>query len=264
MQSPKVSVIIPVYNAESSLRLCLESLEASKYQNLEILIGDDGSTDSTRQILEESCKPPRYQVFHFPHSGAAAIRNQLIQKSSGEFLVFQDADDLSDPQRISEQVDFLLKNSEIQAVGTWAKLLDLQGREWGTLSVNPRPTSWDWWLQISFVHATLTIRKSAISSMAYHEGLEYGEDYYFLTSLWKSGVQFANLPKPLYSYRIQPEDLRTRSFRSFTKILKSKWEISKLFPGRTRPLFFVLNLTVLFLSSFRSILKIILIKLKGP
>jgi glycosyltransferase involved in cell wall biosynthesis len=90
----KVSIIVPVYNAERYLRQCLDSITGQTLREIEIICINDGSTDSSPAILEEYArKDPRFILIHQNNSGPAAARNAGIEKASGEYLAFLDADD---------------------------------------------------------------------------------------------------------------------------------------------------------------------------
>ena len=89
-----ISVIIPVYNVEQYLRRCLESVRSQKYENLEIILVDDGSTDQCGQICDEYAqKDERIKVFHTTNNGLSAARNLGLRQSSGEYIGFVDSDD---------------------------------------------------------------------------------------------------------------------------------------------------------------------------
>lgn len=94
MQQDLISVIIPVYNVEKYLRKCLDSVVSQTYNNLEILIVDDGSTDCSGQICDEYAeKDDRIQVFHQLNGGLSKARNTGIDLSTGDYLMFIDSDD---------------------------------------------------------------------------------------------------------------------------------------------------------------------------
>lgn len=94
MDSPKVSVIIPVYNPGEYFTRCLDSVANQTLKDIEVICIDDGSTDSSVEILNEySQKDPRFKVFHQENSGAGMARNRAIDMASGEYIIFVDADD---------------------------------------------------------------------------------------------------------------------------------------------------------------------------
>lgn len=95
---PLISVIIPIYNDEKYLSKCVDSVLAQSYKNLEIILIDDGSTDSSSQICDTYKEnDPRIIVIHQENSGVSVARNTGIDKSSGEYITFIDHDDWIDP-----------------------------------------------------------------------------------------------------------------------------------------------------------------------
>lgn len=89
-----ISVIIPVYNVESYLKRCLDSVINQSYQDLEIILIDDGSTDNSSKICDEyASNDPRVIVIHKQNAGQAAARNDGINIAKGEYIAFVDSDD---------------------------------------------------------------------------------------------------------------------------------------------------------------------------
>ncbi|MBQ3349641.1 MAG: glycosyltransferase family 2 protein [Thermoguttaceae bacterium] len=96
---PKISVIIPVYNAEQYLRKCLDSVVSQTFRDIEIICVDDGSTDSSPAILDEySAKDNRVVAIHQANAGVAAARNTGLKSAQGDYLAFLDSDDAYNPQ----------------------------------------------------------------------------------------------------------------------------------------------------------------------
>lgn len=93
-ESPLVSIIIPVYNVEKYLRRCLESVSSQSYDNLEVILVNDGSTDRTPRICDEFSKSDlRFNVIHKSNGGQSEARNFGLNRSSGEYITFIDSDD---------------------------------------------------------------------------------------------------------------------------------------------------------------------------
>lgn len=89
-----ISIIIPIYNTSKYLKKCLDSIINQSYQNLEIILIDDGSTDNSGKIADEYAKKdPRTKVFHQKNAGQSAARNLGLKKATGDFISFIDADD---------------------------------------------------------------------------------------------------------------------------------------------------------------------------
>ena len=94
MSTNKVTVIIPVYNSEKHISKCIESVLSQTYKDIEIILVNDGSKDSSGEICENyKSKDNRVQVFHRENSGVSASRNYGISKSSGKYICFIDSDD---------------------------------------------------------------------------------------------------------------------------------------------------------------------------
>jgi glycosyltransferase involved in cell wall biosynthesis len=100
-----ISVIIPVYNVEKYLRQCLDSVLNQTYTNYEVIMVDDGSTDSSYDICREYCeKDCRFKAFHKENGGASSARNYALSKASGDYVFFLDSDDWLDPTTLESLV----------------------------------------------------------------------------------------------------------------------------------------------------------------
>ncbi|MBQ9245750.1 glycosyltransferase family 2 protein [bacterium] len=107
---PLVSIILPIYNAEEYLDICLRSLINQTYKNFEVLCIDDGSFDSSLKILNDySAKDSRIKVFSQKNSGPAAARNLGIKNTAGKYLMFCDSDDWYEPNMVEEMVNAIEK-----------------------------------------------------------------------------------------------------------------------------------------------------------
>lgn len=94
MDQPLVTIIIPIYNAERTLRKCLGRVRNQSYQNIEVLLVDDGSTDRSPDICREYCEQdPRFRLLAQAHQGVAAGRNRAMGEARGTYLQFCDSDD---------------------------------------------------------------------------------------------------------------------------------------------------------------------------
>lgn len=118
-----VSVIIPVYNAEKYLRQCVKSVCAQTYENIEILLINDGSTDSSGLIIEQlRLEDSRIKVFHQPTNvGIGTVRNTGVEMARGEYLAFIDADDWIDPNHIADLVELLERTDSDIAIANFTR-----------------------------------------------------------------------------------------------------------------------------------------------
>lgn len=114
-ESPKVSVIIPVYNAEKTIQTALNAILNQTWTKLEILVVDDCSTDKTKQVAEQfATKDDRIQVLTTGvNSGAYTARNVALKEATGEFVTINDADDWSHPEKIRTQVQHLIRSPKV-------------------------------------------------------------------------------------------------------------------------------------------------------
>lgn len=124
-----VSVIIPAWNAEATLREALESVGGQTYSELEILIVDDGSTDRTAAVAKDFCSAePRARLISQANGGPAAARNRGIAEARGEWIALIDADDLWHPTKLEKQVAAALAAPRSPGfVYCWYRIIDDRG-----------------------------------------------------------------------------------------------------------------------------------------
>jgi len=125
MKSPLVSVIIPAYNAEKYIERTLSSVLSQDYENLEIVVIDDGSNDNTADVVKKLAdKDKRLQYVHQQNGGVSSARNHGYKLSKGEYLAFLDADDIWLPDNLSKKLAHLQDNPDIGLVHSDAVLID--------------------------------------------------------------------------------------------------------------------------------------------
>ena len=106
MSCPKITVIIPIYNAEAYVMRCLTSIACQNINNYEVYLIDDGSTDQSGEICDQFVrKDSRFKVFHKSNGGVSSARNLGVEKANGEWLYFLDADDWIEPEYIGQFVN---------------------------------------------------------------------------------------------------------------------------------------------------------------
>lgn len=125
---PKVSIVIPVYNGSRYLQQTVVSVLKQSFNDFEVLILNDGSTDNTGQIvLELENLDNRIRAFEKENTGVAATRNLGLERALGEFVVFLDADDLLGEDFIQSRVEALMTNSQAGACGSKISFIDEKG-----------------------------------------------------------------------------------------------------------------------------------------
>jgi len=126
LNNPLVSVVIPAFNSEQYLDECLNSILAQSYENIEILLVDDGSTDDTGKLVQK--KFPMVRYFYKANGGLASARNFGHDRAKGEYIAWIDADDVAYPTRIASQVEVLQSAPEVILVNTEFDAFDVSGR----------------------------------------------------------------------------------------------------------------------------------------
>lgn len=124
---PIISVIIPVYNGEKTIRKTIESVLSQTFEDFELIIIDDGSQDSTVAVINE-IKDPRLQVFSFPNAGVSESRNRGLAKANGKYISFLDADDLWTSDKLEAQLKTLQANPKAAVAYSWTDWIDELGQ----------------------------------------------------------------------------------------------------------------------------------------
>lgn len=117
---PLVSVLVPVFNAGEYVMAAVRSILLQSYDNFELLLLDDGSTDGTSELVRDAaCLDSRVKVSLRPRLGITPSLNELISQAQGEFIARLDADDIAYPERLRSQVEYLGRKSEVGVVSCW-------------------------------------------------------------------------------------------------------------------------------------------------
>ena len=120
MEAYKISMIIPVYNAEQYLKKCVDSVRAQTYGNLEIMLVDDGSTDSSGELCDAYAeKDERIRVVHKENGGLVSAWKAGVKECSGEYVSFLDSDDWIDPEMLSEMSAYLTGNDREMVISDY-------------------------------------------------------------------------------------------------------------------------------------------------
>lgn len=208
MTVSRVTVLMPVYNGERYLRDAVQSILGQSYADFEFLIVDDGSSDGSVEIIR-SYADPRIRLIHNEQNlGLVASLNRGLELARGEFVARMDADDVSRPERLARQVQFLDANPKVGVCGSWVQFF---------------PEKYVWKLpgtseeircrQFSMAgvgHPSVMMRRELFLG----HGLFYNPDYLHLEDfeLWDRALrymEFANLQEVLLDYRISPGQVST-------------------------------------------------------
>ena len=119
----RVSVVIPVYNVEKYLVQCLDSVVAQDYKDIEVILVDDGSTDSSGLICDEYAKKYQFiDVIHKKNGGLGYARNTGIERAKGDYITFIDSDDIVGKQMITNLINQIDRNGADTVVGGFRRI----------------------------------------------------------------------------------------------------------------------------------------------
>jgi len=197
---PLVSVILPVYNDETNIEKSINSILNQTYKNIELLIYNDGSNDSTQKIIS-NIDSPLIKIFsNNKNIGLTKALNFLISKSSGEIIARQDSDDISYLDRIEKQVDYLLSN-KLDAAASRARRKNSK-RKIPSISFY-LPLKIQVLYKNPMIHGTLMIKKSVLEELNfYNTKFKYSQDFKLLIDLLNNGYKFRILNEVLYELNL--------------------------------------------------------------
>lgn len=202
-------MVIPAYNAETTIRETIKSVLNQTLSDFELFVIDDGSTDATGTIAAEF-SDPRIHGFSFDHAGPSSARNRGIERASGTFIAFLDADDLWTPDKLSSQTEILLREPETALVYSWTDCIDEDGRFLRHGShVRADGKVYERLLSRNFVDngSAPIVRKSAFKEVGlFNEDYRAGEDW----DMWLRlayRYPFACLPSVQVLYRVHGKSL---------------------------------------------------------
>jgi len=202
-----VSVIMPVYNGEAFLAESVQSILDQTFTDLELLIIDDGSLDSSVNIVQSYDDTRIRLIQNKKNMGLEYSLNLGLKEARGKYLARMDADDISLPERLEKQVSFMDANPDVSVCGTWAETFGVVNQIWKYPLTHEEITCWLLFGSV-LVHPSVIIRKGAVTEAAdiYDEGFSKAEDYYLWVKLSRK-VRFANIGEVLIRYRVQEESL---------------------------------------------------------
>ena len=176
-----ISVVIPAYNEEKNIGKAIDSVLNQTYQNFEIIIVDDGSTDNTREIVQ-AFKDKRVKYIYQQNSGPSKARNTAIDIASGEYIAFLDADDIYMPNKLEISLQLLSEANAGMLYGSF--ILEPQGKESKLISFKERESTkylvtllTDPFNNIAFPSTVLVKKDLLLETGGFDQNLRIGEDW---------------------------------------------------------------------------------------
>ena len=218
LRAPKVSVVLPVFNGERFLKRAIDSILGQTFRDLELVIIDDGSRDDTASILDEFIDSRLVRITHHENLGLARSLNVGLAAAAGEYVARQDADDVSEPERLERQAAYLDAHPDIAAVGAAAALIDEDDFPIGRLEGERSPTLLSWRLcgGGGMLDAAVMMRRDVVRELGgYAEDRGYAAAYDLWTRVVMSGRRLATLPAGLIRHRRHSEQISARLGRQY-------------------------------------------------
>ncbi len=205
MINPKISIIVPIYKAESTLLRCLDSLKAQTFTDFEVLMVDDGSPDRCGEIIDEyAAKDSRFKAYHKPNGGVSSARQFGIDHACGEFTIHADPDDWVEPTML-EALYGKAKEEDADMV-----ICDFFENTYkGQKYIKQQPSALDHntVLHDLFHHLhgscwNKLIKRDCYSkyNVSFPVGISFCEDKYVIAAILKNGVKVSYLPCAFYHY----------------------------------------------------------------
>ncbi len=191
MNLPLVSVVMPVYNAEKYLKESIDSILNQSYRNIELVIVNDGSTDSSKDIILGITDSRIRLIENERNSGIVFTRNAGLESASGEYIATLDSDDIALPDRLEKQVKFLEENRTHGMCGTFYIVIDGNGNLQKSIRFPTDNEDILTYLMIGncFCNSTILLRSRLAKELKYREQFDIVEDY----ELWYRMSKFVKL-----------------------------------------------------------------------
>ena len=239
---PIVSIVVPAYNAEDYIRKCVDSILAQSNQSLEVIVVDDGSTDSTLAELKAYSNDSRVRVIHQENQGVSSARNKALAVAKGEFVAFVDSDDVVHPELFTICVnlcenkggDFVLYNHDEFSSGNIP-----QFRQISCDCIQSVDEPLSYYLDNGFKGgmSAMFVRRKMLEGLRFLRGISKGEDMCFSFSLLPRLKKGWHIRLPLYFYRrtegsLDSGSLSLKDVFGFVEILRNLNRLYSSLDGR--------------------------------
>lgn len=215
---PNISVLMGIYNCESTLADAIESILKQTYEDWELIMCDDGSSDSTYMVALQ------YQRFYpdkivlvknEENRGLNYTLNKCLSLAKGKFIARMDGDDLCSADRFEKEVAVLDSRSDISIVSAYLEYFDEDG-VWGICRYKEYPQKKDFLRGSQFCHAASMVRKEAfdkVDGYTVDKRLLRVEDYHLWMKMYAAGYRGYNIQEPLYQMRDDKKAYNRRKFK---------------------------------------------------
>lgn len=223
-----VSIIVPTYNTEKFILKTLESVQNQTYQNWEMILADDASTDKTVVIIEEFAqKDNRIKLFKLQENrGNGFARNAALEKATGKYIAYLDADDLWFPEKLEKQIQFLKANN-LHFTFSFYDSIDEEGNNLKRRVESPNPLTYKQLFFCNYVGNLTAIYDSDYFGKIILETSQKRQDWRIWLTILKQIKIAKPVPESLAFYRIRKDSVSSSKF----KLIKHNFGVYREFHG---------------------------------
>ncbi|MBZ4035794.1 glycosyltransferase [Flavobacterium sp. 17A] len=223
-----VSIIVPTYNTEKFIRQTIESVQNQTYTNWEMILADDASTDRTVAIIEEFAKKDsRIKLFKLPENrGNGFARNSALEKATGKYIAYLDADDLWHPEKLKKQIQFLKANN-LHFTFSFYDSIDEEGNDLNRRVESPNPLTYKQLFFCNYVGNLTAIYDADYFGKIKLESSQKRQDWRIWLTILKQIKIVKPVPEPLAFYRIRKDSVSSSKF----KLIKHNFGVYREFHG---------------------------------
>lgn len=219
--SPMVTVLMPVYNGAPFLGEAISSVLAQTFNDFELLIIDDGSTDNSADIVRAHADERIRLIRNDRNLGLIASLNKGIDLAKGSFIARMDCDDRMHPERLAKQVKAMLAEPGIAVLATYVEFINTDGEVFGNWDTDRKATTEDAIAAMlprtnCIAHPSVMIRRGALGSMRYAADQDGAEDWDLWMRLRSRDLRIAKLPEVLLYYRVHAGSIMAGSKRQLS------------------------------------------------
>ena len=216
--SPLVSILMPIYKTAPFLREAMDSMLSQTFTDFELIVLNDCSPDNAEEILDEYSDPRIVRYLGEKNEGLANVLNVGMQMARGKYIARMDSDDISAPNRLEVQVDYLEQHPDIDLCSCGMNLFGAMEDQWiresdfETLRINALFFS-------PILHASSVWRREAFDRLGlrFRQEMVPAEDYDLWCRALSGGLRLVNIPECLYQYRIHPEQATGNTEKTLQK-----------------------------------------------
>lgn len=221
-----VSIIVPTYNTEKFIKQTIESVLSQSYTNWEMILADDASTDKTIVIIEEFAqKDSRIKLLKLPENrGNGFARNAALEKATGKYIAYLDADDLWFPEKLEKQIQFL-KTNNLHFTFSFYDSIDEEGNNLYRRVESPNPLTYKQLFFCNYVGNLTAIYDADYFGKIILETSQKRQDWRIWLTILKQIKMAKPVPESLAFYRIRKDSVSSSKF----KLIKHNFAVYREF-----------------------------------